>query len=94
MLSLSLYLANNFLLTFWPRRLSRAWIADYGDPDDPEAFDYLIQYSPLHNIKQDAEYPAMMLLTAGSSVLLPLKSLSHRRASMRISCAGGFLVGS
>jgi prolyl oligopeptidase len=43
----------------------RAWIADYGDPEDPEAFDYLIKYSPLHNVNPAAEYPALMLLTAG-----------------------------
>jgi len=40
-----------------------AWAADYGKSDDPEAFDYLIKYSPLHNVKE-VEYPATLVTTA------------------------------
>lgn len=40
-----------------------AWAEDYGRSDDPEAFKYLIKYSPLHNVKE-AEYPATMVTTA------------------------------
>lgn len=40
-----------------------AWAGDYGRSDDPEAFDYLIKYSPLHNIKA-VDYPATLVTTA------------------------------
>jgi len=40
-----------------------AWATDYGRSDDPEAFKYLIKYSPLHNVKETA-YPATMVTTA------------------------------
>lgn len=40
-----------------------AWATDYGKSDDPEAFKYLIKYSPLHNVKE-TEYPATMVTTA------------------------------
>lgn len=40
-----------------------AWAGDYGRSDDPEAFEYLIKYSPLHNVKETA-YPATMVTTA------------------------------
>ncbi len=40
-----------------------AWATDYGRSDDPEAFKYLIEYSPLHNVKP-AAYPATMVTTA------------------------------
>lgn len=40
-----------------------AWASDYGKSDDKEAFDYLIKYSPLHNVKKQA-YPATMVTTA------------------------------
>lgn len=40
-----------------------AWAGDYGRSDEPEAFEYLIKYSPLHNVKKTA-YPATMVMTA------------------------------
>lgn len=40
-----------------------AWATDYGRSDDKEAFEYLIKYSPLHNVKE-TEYPATMVTTA------------------------------
>lgn len=40
-----------------------AWAEDYGRSDDPEAFDYLIKYSPLHNV-EEVEYPATFIMTA------------------------------
>ncbi len=40
-----------------------AWATDYGRSDNPEAFDYLIKYSPLHNVKPN-NYPSTMVTTA------------------------------
>lgn len=40
-----------------------AWATDYGRSDDPAAFDYLMAYSPLHNIKK-LQYPATLITTA------------------------------
>ncbi|MEL6390091.1 MAG: prolyl oligopeptidase family serine peptidase [Bacteroidota bacterium] len=40
-----------------------AWATDYGRSDDPEAFNYLIKYSPLHNVREES-YPATMITTA------------------------------
>jgi len=40
-----------------------AWAGDYGKSDDPEAFKYLIKYSPVHNVAPIA-YPATMVTTA------------------------------
>ena len=39
------------------------WIRDYGDPDSPHMFNYLLNYSPYHNIKVGEKYPAMMIAT-------------------------------
>lgn len=42
-----------------------AWASDYGRSDDSkEMFDYLLSYSPLHNIKEGVEYPATLAITA------------------------------
>jgi prolyl oligopeptidase len=42
----------------------RAWAAEYGSAKDSTAFQYLIRYSPVHNVKPGACYPATLLSTA------------------------------
>jgi len=45
--------------------IGRAWSADYGTSEDSkEMFDYLYKYSPIHNVKEGASYPATMVTTA------------------------------
>lgn len=41
-----------------------AWAGDYGTSDSAEDFKNLLSYSPLHNIKEDVDYPAIMVMTA------------------------------
>lgn len=41
-----------------------AWASDYGTSDDSVQFNNLIKYSPLQNIKENVEYPAVMVTTA------------------------------
>ncbi len=40
-----------------------AWVTDYGSSDDEEQFNNLIQYSPVHNVKEGTEYPATLVVT-------------------------------
>lgn len=41
------------------------WIYDYGCADSSQAmFEYLYNYSPVHNVKQGTEYPATLVTTA------------------------------
>lgn len=41
-----------------------AWASDYGTcEENKEMFDYLLSYSPLHNIIQGQKYPATLILT-------------------------------
>jgi prolyl oligopeptidase len=40
------------------------WVVEYGSSDKKEDFDYLIKYSPLHNIKEAVNYPAILITTA------------------------------
>lgn len=41
------------------------WAYDYGTAEDSkEMFDYLLNYSPVHNIKEGVQYPATMVTTA------------------------------
>jgi prolyl oligopeptidase len=40
------------------------WAVEYGSSDKKEQFDYLVKYSPLHNVKEGVNYPATMIMTA------------------------------
>lgn len=41
-----------------------AWAVEYGSSDEQEHFPNLYSYSPLHNIRSDTEYPAVLITTA------------------------------
>ena len=41
-----------------------AWIPEYGSSDDPEQFQVLFNYSPVHNVKKGVKYPSMLISTA------------------------------
>lgn len=40
------------------------WAVEYGSSEDKEQFDYLLRYSPLHNITKGTCYPATLVTTA------------------------------
>jgi prolyl oligopeptidase len=41
-----------------------SWMAEYGDPDIPEQWEYISKYSPYHNVNEDVEYPATFFYTS------------------------------
>jgi prolyl oligopeptidase len=52
------------MLRFHKFTIGWAWVPEYGSSDNKEQFDFLIKYSPLHNIKKGTDYPATMITTA------------------------------
>jgi prolyl oligopeptidase len=52
------------MLRFHKFTIGWAWTSDYGSPDDPEDFEVLRAYSPLHNLKPGTRYPAVLITTA------------------------------
>jgi prolyl oligopeptidase len=52
------------MLRFQKFTIGFNWIADYGSSDDPDEFKALYAYSPLHNIKAGATYPATLITTS------------------------------
>ena len=40
------------------------WAVEYGSSENKEQFEYLMKYSPLHNVKKDVKYPATLIMTA------------------------------
>ncbi|KAD3456087.1 prolyl oligopeptidase family serine peptidase [Arthrobacter yangruifuii] len=43
-----------------------SWIAEYGDPDDPQQWEFVQTFSPYHLIKEDVSYPPTLIWTATS----------------------------
>jgi prolyl oligopeptidase len=43
--------------------IGRAWVPEYGDPDEPKDAEFLSRYSPYHNVDEGAEYPPTFLFT-------------------------------
>ena len=44
--------------------IGRFWIPEYGSADDPGDFQVLYAYSPLHRVRDDVEYPPVLITTA------------------------------
>lgn len=41
-----------------------SWMAEYGDPDIPEDWEFLKNYSPYHQVEKDVDYPPVLLYTS------------------------------
>jgi prolyl oligopeptidase len=52
------------MLRFQKFTIGWAWVSDYGSADEPEQFKTLYAYSPLHNLRPGAYYPATLVVTA------------------------------
>ncbi len=52
------------MLRFHKFTIGWAWTSDYGSADVRDDFEALILYSPLHNVRAGACYPAMLIVTA------------------------------
>ncbi|KAH7344156.1 prolyl oligopeptidase [Rhizoctonia solani] len=59
--------------------IGKAWTSDYGDPSNPEDFDFMYPISPYHNVdKGDKVLPPMLLLTADhDDRVVPLHSFKQ-----------------
>lgn len=41
-----------------------SWVAEYGDPDNPDDWAFISEYSPYQNISADRSYPPILLTTS------------------------------
>lgn len=53
------------MLRFHKFTIGWAWTGDYGSSEESkEMFNYLYKYSPLHNVRENVDYPATFITTA------------------------------
>ncbi len=50
------------MLRFHKLYIGKAWIPEYGDPENPKDAEFLIKYSPYHNVRR-AKYPPTIVYT-------------------------------
>ncbi|ORW93679.1 prolyl oligopeptidase family serine peptidase [Mycolicibacter terrae] len=41
-----------------------SWVAEYGDPDNPDDWEFISKYSPYQNISAEATYPPVLITTS------------------------------
>ena len=41
-----------------------SWVAEYGDPDNPDDWAFIAEYSPYQNISADRRYPPVLITTS------------------------------
>ena len=72
------------MLRFHRFTAGRFWTDDYGSADNPDEFAALRAYSPYHNIREGAEYPAILVTTADTDDrVVPGHSFKYAAAIQR-----------
>jgi len=41
-----------------------SWMGEYGDPDKPDEWSYIQQFSPYHNVRKDVKYPRTLFTSS------------------------------
>lgn len=53
------------MLRYHKFTIGHYWIPEYGNAEEnPEHFKFMYAYSPLHNVREDVEYPPTLIMTA------------------------------
>jgi prolyl oligopeptidase len=63
------------------------WVAEYGNPDEPAAFKYLLAYSPYHHVVKGTRYPATLFVTGDRDTRVG--PLHARKMTARLQAATG-----
>ncbi|MDA2925150.1 prolyl oligopeptidase family serine peptidase [Acidobacteria bacterium AH-259-L09] len=68
------------------------WVKEYGNPDVAEEFEYLIKYSPYHQVRNGERYPAMLLITGDRDTRVAPLHARKMAARMQAASRSGLPV--
>ena len=69
--------------------VGRFWIPEYGSAEDPAQFEYLLRYSPYHNVTDGARYPPTLIMTADTDDRVSPGLAKKFAARLQASGGGG-----
>jgi len=77
------------MLRYQNFQIAKLWIAEYGSAEDPKQFDWLYAYSPYHHVRQGAEYPAILFMTADTDTRVDPMHAKKMNALMQAEAQNG-----
>ena len=80
------------MLRYHKFKLAPLWTPEYGSSEDPQQFAYILKYSPYHNVKQGAKYPAVMFKTGDSDTRVDPLHARKMTALVQASSGSGRAV--
>jgi prolyl oligopeptidase len=73
--------------------LGRFWIQEYGNPDEPAELEFIKRYSPYHNVKQERNYPPLLIMTSDMDTrVAPLHSYKYAAALQEAQSGEGKIL--
>jgi len=69
--------------------IGRFWIPEYGSAEDPAQFEYLLRYSPYHNVSDGVAYPPTLVMTADTDDRVSPGMAKKFAARLQASGGGG-----
>jgi len=77
------------MLRYQNFQIAKLWVPEYGSSDNPKQFEWLYAYSPYHHVKQGAEYPAILFMTADTDTRVDPMHAKKMSALMQAEAANG-----
>jgi prolyl oligopeptidase len=65
------------------------WMTEYGDPSEQDAFGWLYDYSPYHNVRDGTPYPSILIETADSDSRVSWKHSTKFAARLQAATTSG-----
>jgi prolyl oligopeptidase len=65
------------------------WMTEYGDPSQPDAFAWLLDYSPYHNVRDGTPYPSVLVETADHDSRVSWKHSTKFAARLQAATTSG-----